>query len=107
MGLAIPFPIGQVYDTATPTAGQTVAMSDDARDGILFLTPTGPLATLTIQLPSDAKSRLCQARNVVCSKAVTILTVTGAGTIYNAPASLAAGAAFTIVKTAANTWAFI
>lgn len=107
MGIAIPMPAGQVYDTAEPTTGQTVVMTDDNRDGMLFMNPAGPLAAVTVQLPSEAKSRLGQIRRIASSKAVTILTVSGATTIYNAPAALAVGDGFTLLKIAANTWTTI
>lgn len=104
MGIATYFTAGDLYETATPTDGQTVVLRDDNRTGTMYLNPIGTLNTLTVQLPSDAKSRLGQIRFISTSKAINSLTLTGA-TVYNIPSALALGDSFAIIKTAASTWA--
>lgn len=94
-----------IVQTATPIAGQTMLMTDDANDGTLWLTPAGTLATLTVTLPSEANSRIGQVRRVGSSRAVTLLTFNGATTILNAIAALALNDCVEFHKVAANTWA--
>jgi hypothetical protein len=88
---------------ASPTAGQTVAMTDDSTDGTLNLTPAGLLATATVTFPSDANSRIGQVRRITSSQIVTALTLNGA-TILNPLAALAVNTNVAFEKTAANTW---
>ncbi len=89
---------------SSPTTGQTVVMTDDNRNGTLVLTPAGTLATLTVTLPTEANSQIGQFRSISTTKALTILTVNGAVTIYNAPTVMSIGDIITFKKTAANTW---
>lgn len=90
---------------ASPVTGGTVAWSDVSQDQILWMTPAANLATLTLTLPSEANSRIGQRCLVGSSKAVAILSVTGATTIYNALNVLNAGDSFLLRKLAPNTWA--
>lgn len=90
--------------TVVPTNGQTVQIADNADDGLLLLNPASTLATLTVNLPSDAKSRLLQVERIATMRTITLLTVAGATTIYGAPASLAPGDNIAFQKVAANTW---
>lgn len=89
--------------TATPTTGQTVQVTDDGLDTTLRLTPAGGLATLTVTLPTNANSRIGQIVRVTSSQAVAALTVNGA-TVLNAVAALVANECFGFQKLAANTW---
>jgi hypothetical protein len=92
------------YQTASPTTGQTVVMNDNSIDGVLWLTPAGAIATLTITVPTNANSRLGQTRRIATSQDInTTLTING-GTILNAPATLIGNTGFSLVKVAANTW---
>jgi len=93
-----------VMQTASPTTGSTVVMTDDSNNGTLVLTPAANLAALTVQLPSDANSALLQIRRISTTKSITALTMTGATTILDAPASMNAGDLVSFQKTAANTW---
>lgn len=100
-------PVGPMQ-TNSPIAGATVNMVDDARSGTLYLTPAGTLATLTVALPSDAKSVLNQEEKIISSQAITALTLTqigGGQTILGAPAGMTAGQTLICTKVAANTWA--
>lgn len=97
----------EVVESATPASGATVQLANNNRNGLMFLDPAGLLPTLTITLPSEANSRIGQLRRVTCSKAITLLTINGAATIYNAPAAMAIGDGFTLIKCAPNTWAKI
>ena len=91
------------FQTASPTTGQTVVMTDDDTDGTLYITPAGALAALTITFPSDANSRVGQWRRVACTKAVAALTLGGV-TVLNATSSLIINDCFTFEKITANTW---
>ena len=88
---------------ATPTTGQTVVMTADARDRTLYLTPAGTLATLTVTLPADATSRVMQIARIATSQIITALTINGATTILATVTTLAIGSV-TFQKVAASTW---
>ena len=65
----------------TPTTGQTITLPTTKADHLRKLTPAGTLATLTLQLPTAANSRDCQAIALFSTQSVTALTVTpGSGT---------------------------
>jgi hypothetical protein len=91
--------------SVVPTTGQNVVMTDNDKDGILYLNPAGLLAALTVTLPSNANSKIGEERLIASSKAVTLLTVVNpsGGTVI-APASLALGANIAMRKVADNTW---
>lgn len=91
----------------SPTTGQTVAFDNASADQVLYITPAGSLAALTITLPSDATSRLAQRAVFSTSQAITALTVTGATSINNAPANLSANDCFAFIKVASNTWVLL
>ncbi|VVE00373.1 hypothetical protein PIN31115_02072 [Pandoraea iniqua] len=95
-------PLGTIK-TASPTTGQTVGFDNASADQVLYLTPGGTLATLTITLPSDASSRLAQRAVIATSQAITALTVSGA-MVLNPMASLSPNDCFAFIKVAANTW---
>lgn len=94
-----------VAQTSTPTTGNTVTFAKGPQDTNLYVTPAGTLAALTIALPGETQTRIGQVLNITCSQIITALTVNGATTIYNAPASLSAGQSFQVTKLAANVWA--
>lgn len=94
--------------SVTPVTGDTVATPDTAANGTLYLTPAGTLATLTVNLPSDANSVLNEHRKIFSTQVVTALTVAqaGGGGVFITPVTaLAANTPVTLVKVAANTWA--
>ncbi len=98
-------PLGApAVQAASPTAGQTVVMTDSAVDGTLYLTPAGTLATLTVTLPTEVNSRIGQIRRIGTSQALTLLTIGGATTILGNVTTLALGASASFQKVAANTW---
>lgn len=103
LGSGGPSASAMVIQTATPAAGQTVAMTADSNDRTLYLTPAGTLATLTVTMPADATSRLGQIARVASTQGVTLFTING-GTILNLVSSLNAGDCVTYQKVAANTW---
>lgn len=94
------------YQTVAPTSGQTVVMTDNSLDGVLYLTPSGLLALLNITMPSNANSRLGQVRRVVTTQTITALNLLG-GTLLNAPTSILANTGVTFVRVNATTWAAI
>lgn len=97
--------VNRITQGGSPTTGQTVAIADGASDVLLWLTPATTIATLTVQLPTDAGSFIGQDISIGSSKAVTVLTITGATTVFNPATLLNLGDLFTIKKVAANTWA--
>lgn len=90
---------------ASPTNGQTVAITSDSRDRTLWLTPAGVLPTLTITFPSDANTRIGQFIRIGSSQVVTLLTVNGATLLNTATTIANAGDLYSFQKVAANTWA--
>ena len=93
-----------VMQTASPTTGQTVVCQATASDIMLYLTPAGTLATLTISLPAEGSSSLGQKVFICSRQTITALTVNGATTVLNAADTLIANETFTMAKVAANTW---
>lgn len=89
---------------ATPTAGQTVNITATSSDVVVWLTPAGTLATLTIALPSDGSTQIGQIIRVSTNQLITLLTVNGATNLFNLPTTLALGGNFNLLKVAANTW---
>ena len=88
----------------TPTTGQTVAFDNAPQDQVLWITPAGTLASLTITLPSESASRLGQRAVIATNQAITSSTVTGATTILNAVSNFSPNDCFAFIKVAANTW---
>lgn len=95
---------GLVMQNASPAAGATVQMTSDNTNGVLNLTPAATLATLTVSLPSDASSIFLQTRRIFSSKAIGVLTINGATTIYNNVTAMNAGDCVAFMKIASNTW---
>ena len=93
----------QDVQNLSPTAGQTISMTDNSVDGLLWLTPAGTLATLTVNFPSDANSRIGQVRSVGSSKQITAITLSNA-TFFNTVSTIALGECYSFQKVAANTW---
>lgn len=91
------------YQTASPATGATVVMNANSIDGLLFLTPAGTLATLTVTLPTDGSSRLGQIRRLSSTQELTALTVNGA-TVLNSPTTLTANNTVGFQKVSAGTW---
>lgn len=95
---------GLVQQAASPATGATVQMTSDNTDGVLVLTPSATLATLTVALPTDASSVNLQVRRIFSSKAITALTINGATTIYNTVTAMNAGDCVAFMKISSNTW---
>lgn len=93
-----------VVQAASPIAAATVTMTDNAVDGMLYLTPAGTLATLTVTLPTNANSVLGQIRRIATSQILTILTINGAATILGTVTTLALGGSVSFQKVASDTW---
>lgn len=96
----------RMVQSATPTSGQTVQMTDNSTDGTLYLTPAGTLASLTVAFPADVNSVLGQIRFVGTTQAITSLSMTGA-IFLNVFSSLNANDCFGFQKVATNTWIFL
>ncbi len=90
-----------LQQSASPTSGSTVVIQESPTDVDLWLTPAGPLAALSITLPSGYQG---QRVNIATSQPVTLLTVNGATNIFNPLNTLSIGDAFEMVKVSANTW---
>lgn len=97
----------EFVDTVTPVTGDTVVMRDTNEDGVLRLTPAGLLATLTINFPSDANSRIGQIRRIAANKAISLLSlgqIGGGFVVINGITSMVLGDEVSYQKVAANTW---
>lgn len=90
--------------TATPTTGQTVVITDDSSDRLVVINPAGSLATLTITLPSEANSRVGQKIEIAFTQPIIALTIGGAVTIRNTLTAALLGDSRVFRKVAANTW---
>lgn len=101
------YPAGasKVTQPATPLTGTTVAVADGQTNVLLWLTPATALAGLTVQLPTDGGSFIGEEIQIGTSKAITVLTVTGATTIFNPLSVLQPGDLFILEKVGPNTWA--
>lgn len=77
---------------AAPTTGQTVTCSAGINNLTLVVDPAGPLAALTITLPSAPVD--AQSVRIIPTQAVTVLTVSG-GTLGTALSALVAGSSYT------------
>lgn len=88
-----------------PAAGNNVVIPDGSPNVLMWIT-SSLLATLTVTLPTDGGSFVGQEVQIGSANGVAILTLTGPGaTILNGLTAMVAGALYTFVKTAANTWA--
>ena len=94
----------RTVQSVSPISTQVVAMTAGDSNGSLVLTPANMLASLTVTLPPESGSILGQERRIITTQAITSLSVSGATTIINAPAALAANTTVTFEKIAANTW---
>lgn len=90
--------------TATPTTGQTVTMTDDDRDRTLWIKPAAPLLALTIVFPTSATSRLGRIVRIGCTKAVTTLALSGPVSILNAEVAFAINDIFSYQEVETDTW---
>lgn len=94
-----------VIQTAVPEAAGTTVLTDAVNDAHLVCTPAGTIATHTFTFPTNANSRIGQKVTISTSAEITAATFSGAGlTITEDVTGLAAGAAVTFQKVAANTW---
>lgn len=90
------------------TTGQTQTFADNPLNSVMYLKPAGTIAAQTVNVPSDANSRVGQELKLVSSQAVTALTLAqpgGGGTFLGAPAGMTAGQTLLLTKVEANTWA--
>ena len=101
---AIIAPLLDANQTASPTTGQTVTLTNNNLDGSCAITPAGTLAALTITLPTEGASRINQERDIWISQAITALTINGATTIVGNITTSIANAWISVKKVAANTW---
>ena len=85
------------YSAPSATAFNT-AVTDGSDSIFLILTPTAGFAAGTITLPSVANATDKQEVKVICTQAVTSLTVSGNGAtgVVGAPTTLAANDYFTL-----------
>lgn len=94
-----------VIQTATPTNGGTTVLTDAVNDAHLVCTPAATIASHTFTFPTNANSRVGQVVTISTSAEITAVTFSGSGlTITEDVTGLAAGAAISFQKVAANTW---
>lgn len=87
------------YAASSPTTGGTVNATDNAEDQLLDLTPAGTLATLTVNLPSNANSINGQRFTLFISQIITTLTMASSGaTFVNGASAWAANDCITWIK---------
>lgn len=96
--------VGPDVQTVAPASGATVQINDNAKDTTLVVNPAGDLATLTINLPSEANSRIGQVIMIRARRNIAAVTLGGATTILGTVGSFLMDDAFVFQKTAANTW---
>lgn len=89
---------------ASPTTGQSVPFTDDARNRTLWLTPAGTIAALTIPFPTSATSRPGRTVTIGTSKAIVALSLTGPLSILNAITTMAVGDAATFREMTTDVW---
>jgi len=89
--------------TAAPANGGTVPATDTPKDLDIWLTPAGTIASATVTLPQNGP--IGQVVTIGTSQAITLLNLTGAGSILNALNTLNAGDVFQMKKLSATTWA--
>lgn len=91
---------------STPVTGATIAFNDTDRSQVMYITPAGTLATLTITFPSATQSRVGQTLTVVCTQIVTALTLSSSGgTFLNALTAFVANGAAQYRKVSSTVWA--
>ena len=95
-----------VQGPVVSTTGQTVVLTDTAKNNTLYITPAGTLAALTVTLPTNGNSNIGQTVTIFSTQIITSLTISGAGaTVQGNVTTLAANAFVSFRKVAANTWA--
>lgn len=89
----------------SPVNAQTINWNNNSQNTLLWLTPAGPLASLTVNLPSEANSVVGQVLSIGSSQTVTDLVIQNATTIFNNVTTLSAGDLYAFKKVSPNTWA--
>lgn len=108
-GTRAPIKLAPIVTNVTPLTGATINTAAEF-DETTVITPAGTIATLTINLPSAADSRIGQIKRFNSTQIVSALTVavTGSGTVSGAALTAAAvntPFAFQCVSvTGAGTW---
>lgn len=95
-------PIASYVDPYTPDDGATLHFRDNRQDGTIFIDDIS-VTSLTIDLPTDATSRIGQLLTIGSAGYVDTLVITG-GTIFGALESLSPGDSATYQKVKSNTW---
>lgn len=101
--------VWQNPQTFTPSTGGTVSASDSSIDQFLIINPATSLASLSLNLPSNASSRIGQLIGITCSQSVASVTLNqigGGASLLSAPAAFLPGDYYLVTKTLANTWTF-
>jgi hypothetical protein len=90
--------------TAVPTSGSTVNMTNAFENNTLYMEPAGVLGTLTINLPGN--SDVAQTATIATTQTITALTITNASVINGNITTLAAGGfvSFRCIKFSPKTW---
>lgn len=91
---------------AVPIEGETIILPDTRRSLVIALRPAGPLASVDIQLPTDASTREGQLLLISCTQPIDALNLTGA-TVYNGVTVISTGDCIAFAKIDTNTWARI
>jgi hypothetical protein len=90
----VTLPVAQpTYAYATPSAGGVVAIGD--QQDVAILNPAGPVATLTVKLPTCSALYDGKSAGFSTTQAIAALTVSAAaGAVNSAPTSAAANSAY-------------
>lgn len=89
--------------TATPSSGETVIMTQNKRNGTLIIDGTGALTSLTIDFPHDDVSANGQIRRVVTMRPINNLIASGSN-VLNFPSSMDTNDAVQFQKITATNW---
>ena len=94
-----------VMQAVVPTNGGTTVCTDAVNDAHVVCTPAATIAAHTFTFPTNANSRIGQKLTISTSAEISAVTFSGSGlTVTEDISALAAGAAITFQKVAANSW---
>lgn len=111
--LSVGYINSDLVTNSIPTTGQTVTATITKANELLYVTPAGTLAALTITLPASANARTGQIIRIFITQIVVALTVntTGGGTILGSlPDTSSPNSTFAyecVSTSGAGTWVMI
>ncbi len=96
---------GITYLASSPADGSTVNFANTSTNQLMYLTPSGPLNSLNINLPNNSTSLLGQYVFICCRQSVASVNIQNAGTILNNLSEFLGGDLVLYLKVADNVWA--